>query len=256
MRDKGGVVMKKFLGFLFAVLLLLPIFASAEVDVKSLSTEELLALRVSIVDELMARGEMKSANVPAGEYVVGDDIPAGSYSITTDQLLVTIVVGDYDEDFKLQLDARIAELGITDNVVITGKLQTHDDVIDEIKKARFALLPLKIDFISGTIREAIACGLPVVTTITAGTPTLNEKRESVLLSTIGDHEALAANMIRLIDSEDLSDKLIANGLETIDEMYGNKAMALKLRDVYKALYAKFTEGKEIPEEFYTLNPQA
>lgn len=170
--------------------------------------------------------------------------------------LKLLVVGDYDEDFKLQLDARIAELGITDNVVITGKLQTHDDVIDEIKKARFALLPLKIDFISGTIREAIACGLPVVTTITAGTPTLNEKRESVLLSTIGDHEALAANMIRLIDSEDLSDKLIANGLETIDEMYGNKAMALKLRDVYKALYAKFTEGKEIPEEFYTLNPQA
>ena len=124
MRDKGGVVMKKFLGFLFAVLLLLPIFASAEVDVKSLSTEELLALRVSIVDELMARGEMKSANVPAGEYVVGEDIPAGSYSITTDQLLVTIVVGDYDGMYVVSPDSPVGKLTLKagDKIQITGKI--------------------------------------------------------------------------------------------------------------------------------------
>lgn len=124
MRDKGGVVMKKFLGFLFAVLLLLPIFASAEVDVKSLSTEELLALRVSIVDELMARGEMKSANVPAGEYVVGDDIPAGSYSITTDQLLVTIVIGDYDGMYVVSPDSPVGKLTLKagDKIQITGKI--------------------------------------------------------------------------------------------------------------------------------------
>ena len=116
--------MKKFLGFLFAVLLLLPIFASAEVDVKSLSTEELLALRVSIVDELMARGEMKSANVPAGEYVVGDDIPAGSYSITTDQLLVTIVIGDYDGMYVVSPDSPVGKLTLKagDKIQITGKI--------------------------------------------------------------------------------------------------------------------------------------
>ena len=116
--------MKKFLGFFLAVLLLLPVFASAEVDVKALSTEELLALRVSIVDELMARGEMKSANVPAGEYVVGDDIPAGSYSITTDQLLVTIVVGDYDGMYVVSPDSPVGKLTLKagDKIQITGKI--------------------------------------------------------------------------------------------------------------------------------------
>jgi len=116
--------MKKFLGFLFAVLLLLPIFASAEVDVKSLSTEELLALRVSIVDEQMARGEMKSANVPAGEYVVGDDIPAGSYSIRTDQLLVTIVIGDYDGMYVVSTDSPVGKLTLKagDKIQMTGKI--------------------------------------------------------------------------------------------------------------------------------------
>ena len=166
-----------------------------------------------------------------------------------------LVVGDYDEDFKRRLDARIAELGIAENIVITGKLQTHDDVVNAVKKARFALLPLKIDFISGTIREAIACGLPVVTTITSGTPTLNEKRESVLLSPVGDHEALAANMILLVESEELANTLVANALVTSDELYGNKGMAQKLRDVYKALYAKYAYGTEIPQDFYTLNTE-
>ncbi|MCR5037258.1 MAG: glycosyltransferase family 4 protein [Bacteroidales bacterium] len=166
-----------------------------------------------------------------------------------------LVIGDYDEDFKRQLDARIAELDIAENIVITGKLQTHDDVINAVKKARFALLPLKIDFIAGTIREAIACGLPVVTTITSGTPTLNEKRESVLLSPVGDHEALAANMVWLLESEELANTLVANALETSDELYGNKGMALKLREVYKALYAKYAYGTEIPQEFYTLNTE-
>lgn len=166
-----------------------------------------------------------------------------------------LVVGDYDDDFKRQIDARMAELEITRSVVVTGKLQTHDDVIKAVKKARFALLPIKIDFISGTIREAIACGLPVVTTITTGTPTLNEKRESVLLSEVGDHEALAANMVRLMESEELSNMLVNNALDTIDELYGNKGMALKLRDAYKALYAKYAFGTEIPHEFYTLNTE-
>ena len=147
-----------------------------------------------------------------------------------------LVVGDYDGDFKRQLDARIKELGITESVVITGKLQTHDDVINEVKKARFALLPLKIDFISGTIREAMACGLPVVTTITSGTPTLNEKRESALLSEVGDHEALAANMVRLLESEELAKTLVDNALVTIDEKYGNRGFALKQREVYRYLY--------------------
>lgn len=163
-----------------------------------------------------------------------------------------LVVGDYDEDFKRQLDERMAALDVTESVLITGKLQTHDDVISYVKKARFALLPLKIDFVSGTIREAIACGLPVVTTITAGTPTLNERRESVLLSPVGDHEALASNMVRLMESEELADTLAANALETSDELYGNKGMALILRDVYKALYAKYAYGTEIPGDLRTV----
>ena len=116
--------MKKVLCSMLAILLLVPAFASAEVDVRALSTEELLALRVSIVDELMARGEMKSANVPAGEYIVGEDIPAGSYSITTDQILVTVVIGDYDGMYVVSPDSPVGKITLKDGdkFQITGNI--------------------------------------------------------------------------------------------------------------------------------------
>lgn len=117
--------MKRFLSLLLFVLLLVPAFASAEVDVKALSTEELLALKVSIVDELMARGEMKSAKVPAGEYIIGEDIPAGSYSITTDQILVTIVIGDYDGMYVVSSDSPVGKITLKDG----DKFQTTGNIV-------------------------------------------------------------------------------------------------------------------------------
>ena len=41
---------------------------------------------------------------------------------------------------------------------------------------------------------------------------------------------------------------------TLDEKYGNRRYALKLVNVYKALLAKYTDGTDIPEEYYSLNP--
>ena len=119
--------MKKFLSFLLAVLLLVPICACAEVDVKALSTDELIKLRASIVDELMARGEMKSANVPAGEYTVGEDIPAGSYSITTDQILVTVIINEYEGMYVVSPDSPVGKIILKDG----DKFQISGNIVLE-----------------------------------------------------------------------------------------------------------------------------
>lgn len=145
------------------------------------------------------------------------------------------IVGNYTEEYKAILDKRINELGIYDSVVFTGKLPTHSDVIEEVRHSRFALLPLKIDFISGTIREAMSIGIPVVTTITAGTPSLNEKRESVLLSKPEDFVGMADNILRLKNDDSLAKKLSNNGVETIMERYNNIETIRAWVDCYKSL---------------------
>lgn len=153
------------------------------------------------------------------------------------------IVGGYSSQTKINLDNRLEELNITKNVIFCGPLPTHDDVIKQIRKSRFAILPLKIDLISGTIREAMANGLPVVTTITPATPKLNETRESVLLSEKGDFKAMAENMLRLINDNELVMQLKNNSYQTIRERYDNSKIAQEWRNQYYNVINEWQENK-------------
>ena len=145
------------------------------------------------------------------------------------------VIGAYSEDFKNHLEEELDKSGVKPNVTFEGSLPSHDDVINSIRKSRYALLPLKIDMISGTIREACANGLPVVTTITGGTPQLNTVRETALLSPIGDDEALAENMIRLVENPEIAAKLKENGYLYAESLANNKEIINKWVETYEKL---------------------
>ena len=142
------------------------------------------------------------------------------------------VSGHYSEEYKTLIDKRIQELGISKNVIFTGAKETSKDVIRQIKKSRYALLPLKVDMISGTIREAMACGLPVVTTYTPATPELNKTRESVLLSEKGDFETMAQNMYKLVSDSKYAELIKENAYKTISEKYSNA----KIMEDWKVAY--------------------
>ena len=156
------------------------------------------------------------------------------------------IVGGYAAQTKVELDKRLEELGISENVTFTGSLPSHDDVINQVRKSRFAILPLKIDMITGTIREAMANGLPVVTTITPATPKLNENRKSVLLSEKEDFNNMASNMLDLLDNEDLYNTLQANGYATVRERYDNGIEANLWREAYYAVLENKKNGTPIP----------
>lgn len=142
------------------------------------------------------------------------------------------VVGAYSENLMNSVRNIMKKLCLGNEVDFTGLLPTHNDVINEVRKARFALLPLKIDLISGTIREAMSNGIPVVTTITPATPELNEIRESVLLSEKGDFKAMADNMCKLLSDSNYAKQIQENAGQTIYERYSNTANMNEWRDNY------------------------
>lgn len=156
------------------------------------------------------------------------------------------MIGGYDEVFKKKLDDRIAFYGIQDAVTFEGLLPTHDDVIAHAKKAKFALLPIKYDITPSTIREAFSNGLPVITTITSGTPDLNKNGQCVLLSEVGDHQAMADNIIRLSNDEELAESLAENGYNYMEARISNKKVADIWIEAYKAIIDNFNNGTPIP----------
>lgn len=87
------MTMKKMIA-LVCVLVMMPCMAMAEIDLSGLSVDELIALRTQIMSELFSRGEIKEAKVPAGEYIVGEDIPAGAYTVTTSSMMLMVAVDD------------------------------------------------------------------------------------------------------------------------------------------------------------------
>lgn len=158
------------------------------------------------------------------------------------------IIGGTPEPFTSNLKLRIKELNIENNIFFSGKLPEHKDVLKQIQFSKFALLPLKVDMISGTIREAIYAGLPIVTNITAGTPELNEKRKSILLSEQNDLQGMSNNMVKLIESPDLCKELIKNALITVNERYSNEKSMKQLTEAYSAIIDHHINNTPIPVE--------
>lgn len=151
--------------------------------------------------------------------------------------ITLLYVGGWEENFKESLDQMIKEFGLEKSIFFTGRLPEHSDVITKIRKAKFALLPLKMDFVPNTIREAICNGLPTITTITeGGTTNLNSDRLSVLLSEQGDHKAMSDNMIKLLEDDSFAETLKKNALITEKENNSNNFDQMRLwADAYSKI---------------------
>lgn len=158
------------------------------------------------------------------------------------------IVGKCSADVQTELDKLIKDLDLLNNVVFHGYFQKHSDLFKQVMKSRFALLPVKMDVISSTIREAMFLGLPVVTYITSGTPLLNKGKECVLLAEIGDIDKLAENMLSLLKSETLSKKLRENAKEYVDLNLNNRTEASKLKLIYQAVISHYYNGSPIPKK--------
>ena len=159
------------------------------------------------------------------------------------------IIGYSNPTIKQQLDEVINMYDMRDSVHFEGRLKTHDDVLRQIRKSKIALLPLRSDLISGTIREAMSNGLPVLTTDTGelGTQKLNVDLQCALISKIGDHQALANNMIRLLNDEVLAGTLRQNAYKIRDAARSNEVISRQYVEAYKACLNHKNNGIPIPE---------
>lgn len=74
--------MKKAIAIVIALILAMTACASAEdIDLSGMSFDELLALQNQILAAMWASDEWQEVTVPVGVYVVGEDIPAGKWTI-------------------------------------------------------------------------------------------------------------------------------------------------------------------------------
>ncbi|MDP2431398.1 MAG: glycosyltransferase family 4 protein [Pseudomonadota bacterium] len=115
---------------------------------------------------------------------------------------------------RARLEALADELGIAAQVRFTGRLDSQE-MAALYRDASLSLNTALADNMPNSVLEALACGLPVVSTDVGGVPFLVRHEETALLVSPGDADAMATAMARLIGDDALRQRLIRNGLEHV-----------------------------------------
>ena len=90
-------------------------------------------------------------------------------------------------------------------------------------------------------------GLPTIVYETTGTPSLNEKKQCVLIAPMNDYEQLGRLMVRLMSDSTLASELKQNSLEFMAEYRrGNEKRMNQLIEEFKAIIANYYDEKPIP----------
>lgn len=128
--------MKKAFAFVLILILATVPALAEDIDLSTLSFDELLQLQQRINDEIVSRPEWKETIVPAGIWTVGVDIPSGSYSIS-----VADSAGAYIHVEDPNQFTSIVNQGITSQSNAIGKVKLQDGFIVTIKHGSLKFAP-------------------------------------------------------------------------------------------------------------------
>lgn len=156
--------------------------------------------------------------------------------------------GGCDEITKSKLTTLINQLGLNENVTFTPFFERRVDLFKHIKSARFAVLPIKLDNISATVKQAMYYGLPVVTNERPGTLDVNKTCNCLLLSESGNIEMLALKMNTLMSNAELADQMRTNASDYFKAKRNEKDNAAnRLIQDFTAIISNYKKGAPIPK---------
>ena len=130
-----------------------------------------------------------------------------------------VIVGE--GELRAQLEAQIAQLGLARAVTLLGY---RDDVPRILRALDAFVLSSRMEGFGGVCTEAMACGLPVVSTAAGGMPETVIHEQTGLLAPTRDPEALAAAVVRIFREPDLARRLAANGRHQATERFSHQRM--------------------------------
>lgn len=101
--------------------------------------------------------------------------------------------------------------GVGDRVILTGRLEPYDRLVEAYRSADAAVVPTLYETFGFPVLEAMACGCPVVTSHSGSMAEL--AGDAAVLVDPLDVEALADGMARVLTDTALRERLVARGRE-------------------------------------------
>lgn len=130
-----------------------------------------------------------------------------------------------DGPLEAQLRERVERLGLADRVRLTGKALLQEEIVSFMHQGDVYALPCvwaadgDVDGLPQMLMEAMACGLPAVSTRLVGIPDLIREGQTGLLVEPNDAIALAGALARLMDDPALRERFALAGRRWVAERF-------------------------------------
>jgi len=125
-----------------------------------------------------------------------------------------VIFGEGPQRRALETMIQDPRFKIQDKVSLPGR---SENIIDELKKSKIFCLSSVYEGMSNALVEAICVGLPIVTTKVSGTEELIKDGENGFIVNVGDKDAMAEALTKIIEDDNLQKQFSEN----------NKAQAIK-----------------------------
>ena len=137
-----------------------------------------------------------------------------------------------DEAFRDKLHALADELGIADRVRFTGY---RDDVPSVMNGLDVFVLPSHDEPFGIVVLEAMATARPIAATNAGGVPDIVRHEREALLVPVGDAEAMATAVLRLLTEPQLADSLGRAAEERVTDEFPLWRHAARVREIYESM---------------------
>lgn len=146
-----------------------------------------------------------------------------------------MMVGDGPEKEKAEMLCQ--ELGILDKVIFFGNSHEIDKILC---MTDLFLLPSETESFGLAALEAMACGVPVISSNSGGLPEVNFDGFSGYLSNVGNVEEMAKNALKILKDDAVLNQFKANALEV-----ARKFDIKNILPKYEALYQKAVDDYKL-----------
>lgn len=136
------------------------------------------------------------------------------------------------------LQALTDHLALSTAVTFTGRLEPQA-MANLYREADIAINPSLVDNMPNSVLEALASGIPVVSTNVGGVPYIVSDGETALLVPARSPEAMASAITRLIQEPSLCRRLIDNGLTEVQRYTWDNVWPI-WKKVYQSALSKKT----------------
>ncbi|WP_277017030.1 N-acetyl-alpha-D-glucosaminyl L-malate synthase BshA [Flavobacterium lindanitolerans] len=144
-----------------------------------------------------------------------------------------MMVGEGPEKEKAEILCE--ELGISDKVIFFGNSNDIDKILCYTD---LFLLPSETESFGLAALEAMACGVPVISSNSGGLPEVNFSGISGYLSDVGDVDNMAKNALAILEDDEELSKFKQNALNVAKQFD-----ILNIMPLYEAIYEKALKNK-------------